>query len=151
MAFTEVTSRQGLGLSSRHMGINAIKVRSVEVSSAELLACNTTAPVLVPAPGAKKALIFHGCVLCYDHKGTDYATNSSWTVADGTTGTTLSTTLANWLTAAGADKSSTLKAITTDVAINDNESLVLTCTADHTTGNGILWVHTYYSVIEFPY
>lgn len=128
----------------------SIQYAEVEVTSAELLALNSTPKTLVPAPGAGKVLEFISAILILDYESAAYATNGDLTVQNET-GTALSNTvlLANLL-AATADKMVRLVALDTadtGVVLLENEAIQLGCaTGDPVTGDSPLRVKVAYRV-----
>ena len=123
---------------------------SVTVSSAEILALNTTPKTLVAAPAAGSVHEFQGAVLVLDHGGSDYATNGDLVVRyTNGAGTIVSTTVAaaSFLQQTG-DTIYTLKPIATDHAMTSAAALVLHClTGDPTAGNGAVRVYLRYRTV----
>jgi len=125
-----------------------LKYAEVIITPAELLALFTTSKELVPAPGAGYVLELVSAVLILDHGGTDYATAGNLTIATGTTGTALSDTVgAGDFLQASADAIRCVQALSADVQLDANESLVLACaTANPTAGDGPVRVKVVYRV-----
>lgn len=130
----------------------AIQYAEVLVTSAEILALNTTPKVLVASPGAGKVLELISAVLILDYNSAAYATNGNLTIANNT-GTAMSNTvlLANLL-AKTADTMVALHPLATadtGVALLEDEPLELQCaTGDPVTGDSPLRVKIAYRVHE---
>lgn len=122
------------------------------ITSAEILALNSTPKVLVPAPGAGKVIEFISLVMILDWETTAYDTNGNLTVANET-GTPQSNTvlLANLL-AATADKMVQLMALDAadiGIVLAENEALELTCaTGNPATGDSPIRYKVMYRVHE---
>lgn len=122
-----------------------VEYEEVAITSAEILAMNTTPKELVAAvPGS--VIEFLSAVVILDHGGTDYTTNGDLSVETGTTGTTLSDTIAGAdLLLASADAVRVVQALSADAQLDPGESIVLAVgTGDPAAGNGVLRVKVAY-------
>jgi hypothetical protein len=130
----------------------SIQYEEIAVTSAEILALNSTPKTLVDAPGEGKVLEFISAILILDYESAAYATNGDLTV-ENETGTALSNTvtLANLL-AATADKIVRVVALDTadtGVVLAANEAVQLACaTGDPVTGDSPMRVKVAYRVHE---
>ena len=130
----------------RWMGVTPIRYRTVQLTSAEILALNTTQKELVAAPGTGRVLEFVSMVSFLDHGGTDYASNGDLIVKLYTTAVSATIAKAD-LIQASADAYNITQALSADVVLLANKALYLTCSSgDPDTGNGILIVHVAYRV-----
>lgn len=136
-------------------GDGARQFAEVTVSSAELLALRATPKTLVAAPGAGKMLVFHDAMIIADN-GTAYVvgTNDFAIRYNNTTGDIISQTIDSaGLLDQTTDIMSYVGPIATDSktpkADCENTPLVLhnTGAAEWTTGNGVVRVKIYYSVV----
>lgn len=127
-----------------------LKYAEVIVTPAEILALFTTSKELVPAPGAGYVLELVSAVLILDYVSADYATAGNLTIQTGTTGTALSDTVgAGDFLQASADAIRCVQALSADVQLDENESLVLACaTANPTAGDSPVRVKVAYRVHE---
>jgi len=114
-----------------------VRYAEVTITSAELLALNATPAELVPAPGPGKVLEFISAVLILEYGSAAYANNGIISVANGTTVADMSDTvaLADFL-AKTADHIVVVQALSADVELKANESLVLSmATGESITGD----------------
>jgi hypothetical protein len=135
----------------KYLQVVPIRYATVELSSAEILALYTTSKELVAAPGSGKVIEFLSAVLFLDHGGTDYTTNGDLTIKSGSTGTSVSDTIAAAdLIQKSADHYRVVQVLSADAQLDANESLVLTCgTGNPAAGNSILTVHVAYRIHDF--
>ena len=127
-----------------------LRYERVEISSAEILALETTAKVLVPAPGAGKVVEFVSAVFFLDHGGTDYTGGANIVVETGSSGTNLSANLGTSLLQSSADAYAILGALEAGVVTDVNEGLsLLNSSTTFATGNGTLVVHVAYRIHDF--
>lgn len=133
----------------RWLGVTPIRYKTVQLTSAEILALFTTQKVLVEAPGPGKVLEFVSMVSFLDHGGTDYATRGDLTVKLYTTA--VGAVIAKEdLVNASADAYNVTQVLSADVVLLANKALNLTCaTGNPVTGNGILTCHVAYRVHDF--
>jgi hypothetical protein len=118
----------------------------VTVTAAQLDTLNATPVELVPAPGSNKVLMFLGAFIYLDYVSATYA-GSSESLAikyENASGASVGT-------ATEAFVESTADAYYVVAPINAvalaNKALVLTATADLTTGDGIMYFRVYYRTI----
>ena len=163
LGYTESTGTFYLGYSTDYFSLsdhslqlapNTIQYATVEVSEAELEALNTTPHTLVAAPGAGKAIEFISAVIFYDHSTADYTTQGDLMVVTGTTGTTVSDTIAGSAMVLGsADAYRIVQALSADVQLDINEAIAITIgTADPTdpgTAAGKLTIKVTYRIHDF--
>ena len=135
-------------VTSAKLDESTIQYAEVAISNAEVLLLNSAPKELVAAPGAGKVLEFLSAVLINDHGGTDFAANGNLTIQTGTTGTAQSDTVAEGdFLFASADAIRCVQALSADVQMDANESLVLACaTGEPTTGDGVLRAKVAYRV-----
>lgn len=133
----------------RWLGVTPIRYRTVQLTSAEILALNTTQKELVEAPGPGKVLEFVSMVSFLDYGGTAYDSNGDLIVKLHTTA--VSATIAQGdLIQAGADAYNVTQALSADEVLLANKALYLTCSSGNPgSGNGILIVHVAYRVHDF--
>jgi hypothetical protein len=131
--------------------VGDIKYAEVAVTSAEILALNTTAKTLVAAPGAGYVLEFLSAVLILDYNSAAYATNGDLSVRENdASGTALSDTvaLADFL-AKTADTIQNVQVLSADTALLANKAMVLSCaTGDPATGDSPVRVKVNYRIHE---
>lgn len=127
-----------------------IRVKEVYIPAAAVKTLNATSVTLVSNTDTKVALIFHGATEQLMGGTANYDQNENTTVKYSTTGTIVSTTLANFLNGAADKAMSTLKPIVTDYVVKAGESLVLSTSASpyNAAGNRNLKVTVYYSAID---
>ena len=132
-------------------GVTPIEYVTTRVTSAEILLLNTTPKKLVGAPGAGKVIEFLSAVFFLDHGGTDYAAGGAAVIQTVTGNTAVSDAIAaGTLINASADVYVVCQALSAEVALDVNQGLELTnASAVHTTGDGILVVHTAYRIHDF--
>jgi hypothetical protein len=125
---------------------NVIQYATVSIPSASVLTLNTVPVTLVPGE-AGKVISFAGAVLLLDYGTVQYATNGTIEVIEETSGTVLSTDVANTFLFANADKASTCKPIVTDVLLTPGKGLQLFVkTGNPTAGDSVLRVKVAYRV-----
>lgn len=121
----------------------------VLVSSAEILALNTTQKTIVAAPGAGYTIEFISAVLILDYVSAAYATNGALTFRETSdAGTALSdeVPLADFLDET-ADTMMTCQALSANIALTENAPLVLSCaTGDPATGDSPVRVKCAYRI-----
>jgi len=124
-----------------------IKVAEVSLTSAEILALNTTAKQLVAAPGSAYVNEFLSAVLFLDYGTATYATNGDITVREtNAAGTALSDTVAEAdFLFKTTDFIRVVQALSADTVLLANKALVLSvATGDPATGDGTVTVHVSY-------
>lgn len=125
---------------------NVIQYATVSIPSASILTMNGTPVTLVPGQ-AGKVISFAGAVLMLDYGTVQYATNGTIEVIEETSGTVLSTDVANTFLYANADKVSTCKPIVTDVVLTAGKGIQLFVkTGNPTAGDSVLRVKVAYRV-----
>lgn len=127
---------------------NDIRILEVPISSAELLAMNTTPKLLVPPPGPGNVLEFISAALVLDFVSAAYTTNGDVTVRTSVTNTALSDTVAGaaWLLAA-ADQVTLVQALSAEVSLDVNEGLeMVVSTGDPAAGDSPARVRVVYRV-----
>lgn len=125
---------------------NVIQYATVTIPSAAVLTLNTAPVVLVPGQ-AGKTITFVGATLMLDYGTVQYATNGVINVIEETSGTVLSTNLANTFLFANADRVSTCKSIVTDVVLTPGKGIQLFVqTGNPTAGNSVVRVKVAYRV-----
>lgn len=125
--------------------------KAVTISTAQVLAANTTPVELVAAPGAGKCLEFLSAAMFIDYNSATYATNGDITIQTGTTGTAQSDTVAaaDFLFKT-ADFYRMVQVLSADTQLDANESLVWAVgTGDPVTGDSPVYVHVAYRVHDF--
>lgn len=133
----------------RWLGVTPLRYRTVQLTSAEILALNTTQKVLVEAPGANKVLEFVSMVSFLDYGTATYATYGELTVKLYTTAVSAAIAAGDLIQAA-ADAYNVTQVLSADVVLLANKALNLTCgTGNPDTGNGILTCHVAYRVHDF--
>jgi len=124
----------------------------ITLTSAEILALNTTAKELVAAPGTGKVLEFISGVVFLDYGTTTYASYGHLIARTGTTNTQLSETLnKSHLVHRVADHYEVLRRLTSDNArLDDNESIELHASdGNPITGNGTIKIKVTYCIHDF--
>jgi hypothetical protein len=125
---------------------NVIQYATVTIPSAAVLTLNTAPVVLVPGQ-AGKTITFVGATLMLDYGSVQYATNGVINVIEETSGTVLSTNLANTFLFANADRVSTCKSIVTDVVLTPGKGIQLFVqTGNPTAGDSVVRVKVAYRV-----
>ena len=125
-----------------------IKSTTTTLSTAQILANYTTPVTLVAAPGAGKALIFHGAEVFLDYGGTAFVagTNEDFQIQyDGGTACSELALQAN-LIEAGADVYYWMNP-KQSVIIANEELEAATITGNVATGNGAMKIKCFYSVL----
>ncbi|MEA2066016.1 MAG: hypothetical protein U9O65_02780 [Thermotogota bacterium] len=128
---------------------NVIQTASVDITTGEILALNTTPQELVAAPGAGYVIEFISAVLILDYNSAAYATNGDLSIQTDTTNTTLSDTvgLSDFL-AQTADTIRTVQVLSADTNLDANEALELFCgTGDPATGDSPITVKVTYRIL----
>jgi len=125
-------------------------IRSVDVAitSAEVLALNAAPKLLVPPPGAGKALELLSALLILDFNSAAYATNGTLQLQTVTGNTALSdlVTLANFL-AATADQATIVQALSAETVLDINDGLELFMpTAETITGDSPIVCRVHYRI-----
>lgn len=126
-------------------GPNAV----LELTSAEILALNTTPQTLVVAPGAGKATKVDWVMGTIDFLTAAYATNTTleFRYTDGS-GAKVATDMAALLNAT-ADKTVTVGGLVTEVVVVENAPIVVNvATGDPVTGAGTVTLYAKYSVVN---
>lgn len=132
-------------------GVVPVRYETVRLTSAEILALNTTPKELVAAPGPGRVLEFLSAVFFLDHGGTDYAAGGAAVIQTVTGDTAVSDAVAaGTLINASADAYVVAQALSTEVALDVNQGFELTnASTVHTTGDGILIVNVAYRIHDF--
>ena len=138
----------------RYMSLNVIEKREipnavVTVTSAEVLALNTTIKELVPAQGAGTAIMVDRIVGFVDYNSVAYATNVTmefrYTDASGAKVTADMATLLN----ATVDKFVTVAGVVTALVPVANSPIIVGVAAgDPVTGNSPITIFVYYTVVD---
>ena len=138
------------GIDSFQLHDELCRCKHLIFDAAQLLAGSTTPLVLVQNSDAQKVLIYHGGTMAVIGGTTNYATayNSIVKYRTAGGGATVSTTVADFLTAGAVGKVSTLKELATDITPEAGQDLVLTFSANPTLGDRKLLVKIFYSVVS---
>lgn len=138
-----VTKSCTLGDVQTLFGIDT-SVAKVTVSSASLLALNTTAVTLVPAPGAGKVIDIITIDQYLDAGNTvyDFANNLEVKIGATVFGT-LTSQSANFVT----DLVSKIETGGTTKVIDQNTAVTLTTAANPTQGNGVMYFNVFYRTL----
>ena len=138
------------GIESFQLSDDLIRTKNMIFEPATIKAGATTPLVLVPNADTMKVLVFHEALMGVYGGGTNYATayNSIVKYRTAGGGATVSTTVADFLTAGATGKMSTLKGISTDYTPEAGQDLVLTFSANPTLGDRKLVVKIFYSVVS---
>jgi len=125
--------------------------KEVTISSAEILALYTTPKELVAAPGTNMVLQFVSAVAFLDFNATAYTTRGIVTVKTGTALTAVSDPCAAAALVQQADDCyEEINKLSTEVELEPNESLVLTCdTGNPIAGDSPLRIKTMYRILDF--
>jgi len=111
----------------------AIQVAEIELDNADILALNTTPIEAVAAQGAGTVLELVGATLIFDYGTTQMAAGGAVVLEEETSGTDLSSTVADTVIQAAADSINTM--IPVAAAVTANKGIFITnATADFTTG-----------------
>lgn len=121
----------------------------VNLTSAEVLALNTTPQEIVPAQGATKAVVIDKVVGYVDYNSAAYATNTTieFRYTNGA-GAKVATDMAALLTAT-ADKVVSVGGVASEVVAVANAPVVaVAATADPVTGDSPISLHVWYKVAD---
>ena len=133
----------------RWLGVTPLRYRTVQLSSAEILALFTAQKVLVEAQGAGKVIEFVSMVSFLDYGTATYGTYGALTVKLGSTAVGAAIAAGDLIQAA-ADAYNVTQVLSADVVLTANSALNLTCaTGNPITGNGILTCHVAYRIHDF--
>lgn len=127
----------------------AMAVRKVALTSAQILALNTTPQTLVPAPGAGRAIVVHEITGRLTYGSAAYATNTTleFRYTNGS-GAKLAVDMASLL-AATANKTQRVPSVATEVTLAANAPLVVNAaTGNPATGNSPIEFTVRYSEVE---
>lgn len=153
---SELTSGSGVsvdGVLIKDSGISQTTgvteyTKIVNLTSADLLAMNSTPVEVVPAYGANTVVCFKSALLIYDDQGTDYANGGAITI-NYAGGAAQSSTLASTFLTANGDKIWNLEKLNAANGLTqlNNTGLVITnASAPFITGTGICRLHITYTV-----
>jgi hypothetical protein len=118
------------------------------ISSAEILALNTTPKELVPAPGAGKVLTYRGGLFIQDYGIATYANGAVLIVKqENASGVAVSDSIAASLLTTAADRIHSSIPIA-GVALVANKALVLTTATAFITGDGVLRFKVFFAIHE---
>lgn len=123
--------------------------RTVTLTSAQVLASNTTPITLVPAPGAWKAVHVESIVWSVDYNSAAYATNTTMEAryTDGS-GTKVTADITSLLTAT-ADTILSVWGIEAQLVLTQNAPVVIrTATGNPATGNSPVTFTVFYRVVS---
>jgi len=124
---------------------DTIFVAEASLTAAEIKALNTTPIEVVAAPGAGKVLELVGATLIFDYGTTQMAAGGAVVLEEETSGTDLSSTVADTVIQAAADSINTM--IPVAAAVTANKGIFITnATADFTTGDSVARVKVAYRV-----
>ena len=124
-------------------GIDTL-VAHVEVTSAELLALNTTSKTLIAAPGASKVIDIISIDQYLDAGNTVYDFGNNLEVKIGATVFgTLTSQSANFAT----DLVSKIETGGTTKVIDQNTAVTLNTAANPTQGNGVMYFNIFYRIL----
>lgn len=131
--------------------------RTVQITTAQVLALNTTPIQLVPAPGAGLVVVPYLMVASMVYNSTTYSTNAAGaSLAFGANGagTAVGLTLTQTFLQSASTSFSVVSASTTaysPLATDVNQPLTLIAASSNpTTGNSDLYVRVYFRVIGLP-
>lgn len=129
-----------------------ILLAETEISSAEILAMNSTPVQIIPAPGAGKAISILSVIINYQYGTSDYATNTTLTgffdtIGDATTNPYCTN---QSLLPSTSSKIGTFRQNSpADIGVGNNKPFMLaTKTGNPTGGDGTLKVYVTYNIIE---
>lgn len=130
----EILSQTAGSSTSSDIDAWVIQTLTTTITSAQILALNTTAKEIIPAPWAWKVVIVDKVIATIDYGTATYATNTTLEVRYGTATTKVTADIA-WLLTATADKAVSVGGIEAELvtAINDNVKVNVA------TGNPITW------------
>ena len=123
---------------------------TISLTSAELLALNTTPVTIVPAPGSGNIVVIESIITTLDYGSTTYADSGTNTglYYTNSSGLAIDSTLYNCFTAAASEiKSSFAPSLLHAQSGLLNAPVVLTGSANMTTGNGAGKVTVTYKII----
>lgn len=123
---------------------------TVTVSSADILALNTTEKVLIAAAGVGTILIPHKVIFFLDYESTTYASGADVNIGfSGTTNYLMKITDTYWKS--GADIYDVVSPAGAQVTGNANTALALrTIGSAFTTGNSPVKLKIFYSIVTLP-
>lgn len=143
-----------LGVGPDQLSDWMIKPKELRFTATQVAASATTPLVLVQNSDTTKFLLFHGLVAYIIGGTTNYDQNQNFIVKYQTAGGggTVSTTLANLMNGGAVGTMKTCKPITTDIAPEAGQDLVLTSSASpySAAGDRELYVVVYSSLNNVP-
>ena len=127
---------------------NDVRLIEVDITSAEILAMNTTPKTLIPAPRPGNVIELLSAVLILDFATTAYTTNGDVTIQTAVSNTALSDTVAGADYLLGtADETRLVQALSADVDLDVNEGLELVvASGDPAAGNSPARVRVAYRI-----
>lgn len=124
-------------------------ITEVTLTSAQILALNTTPITLVPAPGAGKVIDVMGIVAKLTYNSAAYATNTTmeFRYTNGS-GAKVATDMASLLTAT-ANKTNICHALSTEIVAVENAPIVVdVATGNPATGNSPVKIQVQYRIVS---
>ena len=147
---TKAPSQQSVKVYVDNAVNNNNLVATVSLSSAQILALNTTPIQLVAAPGANKMIVVSVVAFYYDHNTTAYATNTTLHLRYASAASS-GITLGNFITQTQdviATQTGNLFTSAPNAFINQALNITVD-TGNPTAGDGTLVVKVYYRIVDF--
>ena len=134
------------------LGEGNVYVKKTKLTNAQVLLFRATPAILVPAPGANKALIFHKAHIVVDDTATAWTESADNLVIEYADGTDLTTTIETTTLVGGAVKFITVGGIATEIIPDVNAAIELFNSGDGEWGGGnvanSISVATWYSIVD---